>query len=465
MEQMYEDIDIGSTSSVSQPMQQMNSFPQSNQQATPQQQMYEDIDQPDTSSSLRTVKQLGSRLVGGLAGGVGGMAWLGAKAIDLATAGGHALQEASPLRGLSPVKLDLRTNLAEHIPDVLSAKGFKEKIAKPYLGEEIEERTKGERTAGDWAETLGAFLTPIPGLGAGAGVAKLGLKGASKVAAKGLGKAAILASTDQVTDFLTKSFKLPEKFAAPIRIGSVFAAALAMNKGTLGATKKAFYDESKELIGDSTIARNELKTFLPKLTKAVNEETIGSMNKKASLLHDAILTNKKVPIKEMQGFTKELNQLRFGSAGKNLTATMKNELGDISASFKEDLAELGKKTGSEGIAKFLQAEELHQGSVAGSNMWKWAENSLERISNVNPLTKIFLGGALIKTLPAAATMAGGALAANAALSTTQIVKSLKYPAVRAAYANVVNSAIKGSRGAFINHVSKLNAALNASENK
>jgi hypothetical protein len=409
-----------------------------------------------TSDYLRHGLRSGARLAEGLASGITSLPRLAATGIDVVSG----------------------TKTRDYVPDL--GEKLKKYISEPVLGKLQEPQGTIETGADEFINTFGQFFAPTGVIGAAGKALGLASKAGKvlttgeKIAKTGkrIAQTAALAGAEKTADWGTRALDIPEKYAMPIRMGTVLGASYLTHRGALPKLKESYYGEAKDLLADKTIKGTELTGFTKNLRSLVDKHS-DKISDKSFLTAHKLSTGSKVPINDVIELHKELNQLRYGKASVGLTGEATREVGNTAGELSKDLEGIfnkkaTSKTVKQGLDKYLTAEQLHQAErmseTVGENVGKAINSkSGQKVADkfVNGKTLFGLFGIPKIYVPYKIIKGMGEGVYGSAKGVVDFSQKLaKYPRIRKAYYNVLEEAAgDGGIGAILSNLNRLDKLL------
>lgn len=301
--------------------------------------------------------------------------------------------------------------------------------AKTGLGKEVAEA----------AETLGAMLFPIPGLGAA-----------------NIGKAAKLSGVGQLAKFASKQIGLSEDTADKVKLGTMLFTGIL---GRGGPKKEAvrIYEDLKDKAANAFVPRDDIVKISDKVMneftrKGLAEAHSGkkALNEVADRLSLLGEYGPKVSVSDIIDFKRDLGDkarelAKYGKRTEHIVRKMGSDLNDLlkkSPSVPKEIADA-----------LSQADSLYAGSKNMANVFQTIKN-LPMVGKIAAPTTLALLGFYSPEKAIKLAGIGAALAGGGALA--EIAKS---PTLQKHYANIIASAAKDLKGPTLKHIKRFDQEL------
>lgn len=321
----------------------------------------------------------------------------------------------------------------------------------PKAFEKIEELTEKPKTAvgkqaGQYAETLGSMLSPVPGL---QGI--------------GLAKAATQAGVGQIAKWAAQTIGAGEGVGEGFKLGSMLLYTLLGRGGPMAEASKIYNEGKKFIPRDVKASTGPLRKIGEELEKSFDPSIM--KDAKSQQIYNKMLDNfrdltdySKVPIVDVWDFKKKIPEMaeqasKYSSSAVRPFDQLGKELGRYLKSHP-DVPEAARKAIKIG-------DELYTGY---NNIIKTAKNAWNVVKNLKSLSAATLG--LFK-IPKATIGLGAAGAVGVAGKTayTFAKELFKNPSIRHHYVKTIQLAARESKGPLIKEITLLDKAIRRNTKK
>lgn len=362
---------------------------------------------------------------------------------------GKFIHSYLPSPGLPPEHPALRGMTPEQIAESeqVGRRGVQESVEKGL--EEIVPKAKTElgREASEAADTLGAILFPIPGLGAAPLKHALGISGAGQLAKWGAKKIGF-------GDDEAESFKL----------GSMLLTSLFGNARPIKQAREIYGSLRESLPPSVTVPTAPLQSIIREVEREFSPHVLKDVG--GTKMLNTVLGNleelaqgSKIPVREIIDFKQRLPDAisevgRYGKKAevpfidlqKRITNYLRTSQ-DLSTPVKE-----GLKT----------ADELYTGYRNMTKAASFMKNAIKKVKDsVGQTTLGLFGYHLPAKVPVAVGTAIGTLGYTGLASIWELFKN---PSIRNHYAKAVAYAARDTKGKFLKEVRALDNKINQLEN-